>query len=307
MATSGNENVDKSLYSAHKIILMPYSYWRETPISYWRKAPIDISGTNGTTPKQYRYRKDEPPLEKFLIIGIIALLIGYQIGLLKQPDVIEKEVEKIVERQVPLPTIYSTARTLLPAVDNEGNGVVTPLDVEIKTGTGRTLTNIDRLLFWVDTQQSIQIARNVAESMTNISTKNYDIIYAIEAGNATIVGGPSAGAALTLTTIAALQNKTVRSDVMITGTINPDGTIGRVGGVLEKASAAKDVGATIFLVPRGEGTEVKVTPEEKCTNENGFVFCETEYKRQEVNIGNALNITVLEVSKVEDALPYFIS
>lgn len=254
----------------------------------------------------YRYKQEDNSWQKFLIIGIIALLVGYQIGLLQQPDVIEKEVEKIVERQVPLPTIYSTARTLLPAVDNEGKGVVTPLDIEIKTGTGRTLTNIDRLLFWVDTQQSIQIARSVAESRTNISTKNYDIIYAIEAGNASIVGGPSAGAALTLTTIAALQNKTVKSNVMITGTINPDGSIGRVGGILQKAGAAKDVGATLFLVPQGEGKEVKVTPVEKCTQQAGFVFCETEYKREEVSIGETIGIDVIEVSKIEDALPYFL-
>lgn len=256
---------------------------------------------------QYRYKpyKKTSP-ETFLIIAIVSVLIGYYIGTLQPPEIVEKEVEKIVERQVPLPTIYSTARTLLPAVDNEGNGVVTPLDIEIKTGTGRTLTNIDKLLFWVDTQQSIQIARGVAEQMTNISTKNFDIIYAIEAGNATIVGGPSAGAALTLTTIAALQNNTVKSNVMITGTINPDGTIGRVGGVLQKAGAAKDVGATIFLVPQGEGREIKVTPVENCNQEPGFVYCETEYKREEVSIGITLGIEVIEVATIKDALPYFI-
>ncbi len=253
----------------------------------------------------YRHQQSSK-MKKYLIIGIAALLLGYFIGSLQQPEIIEKPVEKIVEISVPLPTIYSTARTLLPAVDEEGNGVVTPLDVEIKTGTGRTLTNIDKLLFWIDTQQSIQTARNMAEKFTNISTKNFDIIYAITAGNATLVGGPSAGAALTITTIAALQNKTLKSDVMITGTINEDGSIGRVGAVLEKAQAAKDVGATIFLVPEGEGKEVKVIPEEKCDQIPGGIFCETNYKRKEVNIGETIGIKVIEVSKIEDALPYFI-
>ena len=255
---------------------------------------------------QYRYKPyKEDNSQKFLIIAVIALLIGYQIGFSQQSDASENDIEKVAEKTV-LPNTYSMASTLLPAVDSDGKGVVTPLNVEIKTGRGHTLTNIDKLLFWVDTQQSIQIARTVAESITNISTKNYDIIYAIEAGNATIVGGPSAGAALTITTIAALQNKTINKEVMITGTINLDGTIGPVGGALEKASAAKDVGATIFLVPKGQGSEVKVTPQQNCTNEPGFVYCETTYKRQEVNIGQSLGITVLEVSKIEDALPYFI-
>ena len=65
--------------------------------------------------------------------------------------------------------------------------------------------------------------------------------------------GPSAGAALTIATIAALKHDSIRSDVVITGTINADGTIGQIGGVLEKAQAAKDIGAKLFLVPVGQG------------------------------------------------------
>ncbi len=41
----------------------------------------------------------------------------------------------------------------------------------------------------------------------------------------------------------------VNPKVMMTGMINPDGTIGPVGGILEKASAAASVGAKLFLIP----------------------------------------------------------
>ena len=55
------------------------------------------------------------------------------------------------------------------AVDQNGKGVSTPLVVEVKPGTGEALTNIDKLLFWTDTQQSIQTAKAVAENITGIN------------------------------------------------------------------------------------------------------------------------------------------
>jgi Lon-like protease len=34
-----------------------------------------------------------------------------------------------------------------------------------------------------------------------------------------------------------------------TGTIKPDGEVGRIGGIVHKMTAARDAGATVFLVP----------------------------------------------------------
>jgi PDZ domain-containing protein len=36
-----------------------------------------------------------------------------------------------------------------------------------------------------------------------------------------------------------------------TGTIKPDGEVGKIGGIGHKMSAAHDAGATVFLVPAG--------------------------------------------------------
>ena len=36
-----------------------------------------------------------------------------------------------------------------------------------------------------------------------------------------------------------------------TGTIKPDGEVGKIGGIAHKMSAAHDAGATVFLVPAG--------------------------------------------------------
>ena len=92
---------------------------------------------------------------------------------------------------------------------------------------------------------------------------------------------------------------------MVTGTINEDGTIGEVGGVLQKAKAAKELGAKLFLVPKGEGEQTFLKPEENCVQKAGFIFCETTYKQITVNIGKNAGISVIEVENVEEAYKYF--
>ena len=57
----------------------------------------------------------------------------------------------------------------VPAVDQDGNGVATILDVQLLPGNGKTLANIDNILFWTDTQNSIRTARSVAEDINTAS------------------------------------------------------------------------------------------------------------------------------------------
>lgn len=65
------------------------------------------------------------------------------------------------------------------------------------------------------------------------------------------VDGPSAGAITTVGVLAALRGDTVRQDVAMTGTINPDGTIGPVGGIPQKIDGAAAAGIKTVLVPYG--------------------------------------------------------
>jgi uncharacterized protein len=213
-----------------------------------------------------------------------------------------------------MPTTTTTIKSIsprtvelkVPAVDNEGNGVVTTLKVEVREGEGRVLTDVNNLLFWVDTQYSIQTAQRVAQEDAKVNISSVDLIYAIET-NASLIEGPSAGASLTVATIAALENKNLNPNVMLTGTINPDGTIGPVGGIAEKAKAAKDVGATLFLVPEGQGVQTRYKPVEQCEKIGSLTYCTTEYKKEKVNITASVGIEVVEVSNVEEALKYFLT
>ncbi|MCX6820702.1 MAG: hypothetical protein NT016_02030 [Candidatus Aenigmarchaeota archaeon] len=201
--------------------------------------------------------------------------------------------------------VYGRAVILMPAVDNDGNGVVTSLKVESAEGEGRTLVNINQLIFWTDTQYSIQTAKDVAQNYTGYDLSNADIIYTINA-SATVIEGPSAGAALTVATVAALRNTTIRPDVMITGTVNPDGTIGQVGGVLEKAQAAKAAGATLFLVPDGQAMDSHYNQQRKCRKIGPMTYCTTDYLPVTVDIAAQAGITVKEVSNISEALKYFL-
>jgi len=257
---------------------------------------------------KYSYQRDVSHKKMFLALFLLGTLLGIWIGYYISFQTFQPG-ETVVETKYVYKTLsnYTSyfAEINLAAVDKDGNGVTTPLIVEAKPGDGKILTNIEKLLFWVDTQQSMQIAKHVAEDLTSIDVEKYDLTYTIKS-NATLVGGPSAGAALTVATIAALENKKVKDDVMMTGTINPDGTIGEVGGILEKAKAAKDLGMTLFLVPKGQGTQTYYKPEESCEKISNFIFCKTKYKEITINISKEIGIDVIEVENVSSALKYLL-
>ncbi len=66
------------------------------------------------------------------------------------------------------------------------------------------------------------------------------------------IGGPSAGLMLTLAVIDKLGPTDLTGGRFIagTGTISDDGDVGEIGGITHKTLAAREAGATDFLVPR---------------------------------------------------------
>jgi PDZ domain-containing protein len=65
------------------------------------------------------------------------------------------------------------------------------------------------------------------------------------------IGGPSAGLMFTLGIIDRLSGQDLTGGQFIagTGTIDPDGNVGPIGGILLKMIAAREAGARVFLVP----------------------------------------------------------
>lgn len=234
-----------------------------------------------------------------LVLGIAA---GYSFGVLLSAS--EKTAALIHAEPSVFAPAESSATINLAAVDSNGNGFALPLTVRKSAGNGETLIDINSLVFWFDTQQSIRTAKSVAENITGKNLGRTNLVYFIDS-NASVVEGPSAGAALAIATIAALENRTLAPDVMITGTVNSDGTIGEVGGILEKAAAAKQAGARIFLVPKGQGTKTALTPVENCTERDSIAYCTTRYNQTVNDISEQAGMRIREVSSIGEAEKYF--
>jgi uncharacterized protein len=75
----------------------------------------------------------------------------------------------------------------------------------------------------------------------------------VEVGRST--DGPSAGALLTVGLISAIRGDALQDGVTMTGTINPDGTIGPVGGITLKIEGAAKAGKKTVLIPFGQETD----------------------------------------------------
>ena len=66
------------------------------------------------------------------------------------------------------------------------------------------------------------------------------------------IDGPSAGALTTVGILSLLKGDSLKPDVTMTGTINPDGTVGPVGGIPEKLVGAGALGIKTVLIPAGQ-------------------------------------------------------
>ena len=129
-----------------------------------------------------------------------------------------------------------------------------------------------------DMQGSARLASRVAAATLGADWDAHDYLVSF-ASDSQVIGGPSAGAVMALALTIALHQlidpgEAWRLDdgVAATGTINPDGTIGPVGGIPAKAEGAKAAGLDTFLYPAGldvattqvQGQVVAVDMQEHC-------------------------------------------
>lgn len=155
----------------------------------------------------------------------------------------------------------------------------------------------------VDLQGSARLAAMVASDVLGIDQKSYDFYYIIDISSP-IIGGPSAGGALTVATIAAINKWSLKPGVVMTGMIDPDESIGPVGGIPFKLEAAAARNATLFLIPQGQSS---VTVKKTVTTSKGaFIISEDKEETVDVvELGKKLNVTVKEVNTIQDAVLAF--
>ena len=148
-----------------------------------------------------------------------------------------------------IPCAHHEKRIYLAAVTGENSGGVFQLVVETRPGNGSVYTAVSPRIGFA-TQESEEAAVDYAFWSTAMDRKECDVLFRIvgQFGESS-VDGPSAGGAMAVATRAALLNRSIRQDVVMTGTISQDGKIGEVGGVIEKSLGASEEGAKYFLVP----------------------------------------------------------
>jgi uncharacterized protein len=135
---------------------------------------------------------------------------------------------------------------------------------------------------------SSQIAALVATYLAGQPFNKYDFLINIEPTTLEI-GGPSASGYMTVAMWALITNHTLNPNVVMTGMIMPDGSIGPVGGLPAKIQAAAQEGYKVVLIPYGQ---------QEYQTSSGQVIDLISY-------GKNLGVEVIPVMSIRQAIYYF--
>jgi len=128
-----------------------------------------------------------------------------------------------------------TSPVVVRIAKNDKPGVSVGVLEEFSGGSG----NMWRTATW--------LAAFNASRTAGISLVDHE--YLVRAGGH--IDGPSAGMLITATMLALLNGDAIDPTTTMTGTINPDGSAGPVGGIVQKMQGAKEAGITRFGYPIG--------------------------------------------------------
>ncbi len=174
-------------------------------------------------------------------------------------ETLAQDFEELEEKTTPIISSYHFLTV------SDGVGEVQNFEAAMLDGDGDLYLDIVHTSFGEDLQNSAQMAKYIANHYTekNLRTEKDTILRLDLRDTSSSISGPSAGAAQTIAILSVAQEKHIDNDILITGTIESDGSIGKVGGVKAKVQAAKEFGAEKILVPEGQSVNISgITVEE---------------------------------------------
>jgi len=208
---------------------------------------------------------------------------------------------------------YRNVTVYAPAVAQTSagyTGVISTITITIQDGgSGRVFVDTVPLA-QLDMQGSARLAVDVASAFVRqnqscgVNPDSYDYFFVIRT-EAPVIGGPSAGAIMTTGLVALLMNWTMAEDTVMTGMINPDGSIGPIGGIPYKIDAAASVDANRVLIPQGQMLYNEVVTEKTGDGWWSEITTKTVTRNVSDYAWDNYQIDVAEVSDVNDALEYY--
>ena len=140
-------------------------------------------------------------------------------------------------------------------------GAMVNVSVEVVPGRGRVLVQTTPLM-GIAFQDAANLAVVVAADRSRVNLTGSDIIFSIQGPEeVSEIDGPSAGALMAVLLISVLEGLPLDGNVTVTGSIDENGGIGPVGGVLEKAEAAAASGKPLLGLPEGNERMVEYRAE----------------------------------------------
>ena len=242
--------------------------------------------------------------KKYIVIFMLLLSSSFsQISVATIPGAIQTGNISFEYRNV---SVYAPA---VAQTENGYQGVISTITVTIQNN-GSSRVFVDTLpLTQVDMQGSARLAVKVASAIvkddinSNITPEEFDYFFVIRTSSP-VIGGPSAGAVMTLATVSLLENWTIDKNIVMTGMINPDGSIGPIGGIPYKVDAANSVGAKQFLIPKGQMIYTETVTE--TITQNGWTQIITKPISRNVSeyAKDNYGMDVFEVEDINDVLFY---
>lgn len=138
----------------------------------------------------------------------------------------------------------------------------------------------------IDTQVATNLGNEIACEFSKIDCSKYDFFYTIRA-DSPLIGGPSAGGATAVLTLASLEDIKLRDDVAMTGSITSGGIIGPVAGIFEKVNSAELKGNTVAIIPFT--SILKNNSLDLNLSKSNFISLE-EFENNSINIYPVMNI-----------------
>ncbi len=168
-------------------------------------------------------------------------------GILEPGDLITKVGSHIV----------TSMRTFSSAIVSSAPGVKVKLHV-IRQSTSSTSLAFRRLTFAIKLGHDPRDPKRAFLGVEFTQGVFYALPGSIKISTGDI-GGPSAGLAFTLQLVQELSHRRFnpKVEVAATGTISPNGTVGQVGGVPQKAVAVYRSGVRVFLVPTAQVAQAR--------------------------------------------------